>query len=87
MNVSEWTSVVGLAVAIIVPLGTLTWVASDRARIARASLVRDIHDLHVALDAFRVVVADDIGEIRGRIISMEGRSYRVRRGDPDAVEL
>jgi len=87
MGVSEWTAIIGIVVAIIVPLGTLTYVLSDRARSNRGEIQNNILLLHAALDSFRVEMANDLGEIRGRILSIENRSFRIRRGDPDRPEM
>jgi uncharacterized membrane-anchored protein YhcB (DUF1043 family) len=87
MTISEWTGVLALVVAIVIPLGTLIWAIGERARADRSSLHAKVDSLHTALDSFRVENANDLGEIRGRVQSMEARSLRVRRGDPDAREL
>ena len=87
MGVAEWTSLAGLGIGIIVPLGTLIWVIGERGRTDRVAINQKVDALHIALDNFRVENANDMGEIRGRIQVIEARSFRIRHGDPDTREL
>jgi uncharacterized membrane-anchored protein YhcB (DUF1043 family) len=84
---ADYIAIAGIVVTVMIALGTLQWALSERARISRQQMHEKIDSLHVAFDNFRSEVAGDIGEIRGRIVSMEGRSFRVRRGDPDNSDL